>query len=332
MKTFRERNTALMGLGLVVAVLLLISVVLNINTITGMFGKHYSAIFSEAGGLKSGDPVEVNGLDIGRVTDVQLSGPGVKVSFNITNNDIHLGDLTQASVDVATVLGDKALMLTSGGTGTLSSGSQIPLARTASPYDVTQALSTLTTDVGQIDLTKVSTAFDEISKTLNGSAPQIRAAISGVGRLAETIGSRDDVLRSLLGHANTFASVLAGRTTDLQALIKDGNTLFAELLQRRQQISTLLTNVSSMSIQLSALIDTNSAIVGPALKQLDGVIALLKRNEANIDKSLKGLAVYGTGLGEVVAGGPFFTAYLQNLLPGNMLPPTITVPGLTGGN
>lgn len=331
MKAFRERNTASLGAGMVIALLVVVLVVLNINTITGLFGQHYSAMFPEAAGIKAGDPVEVSGLDVGRVTGVGLSGPGVKVSFSVTNGSIHLGSQTTASIDVATVLGDKALVLTSAGGGTLAQGAQIPLSRTTSPYDVTQALSTLTTDVGQINVPQVSAAFDQISHTLNGSAPQIRAAISGVGRLAETIGSRNAVLQSLLGHANTFASVLAGRASDLQVLVKDGNTLFSDLLQRRVQVANLLSSVSSMAAQLSALVDDNARVVGPALKQLDGVLALLKRNKSNIDKSLRGLAVYATGLGEVVAGGPFFTAYLQNLIPGNMLPSTITIPGLTGG-
>ena len=331
MKAFRERNTASIGAGMVIALVVLVLVVLNINTITGLFGRHYSAIFPEAAGIKSGDPVEVSGLDVGRVTGVSLSGPGVKVSFSLTNGSIQLGSQTTAAIDVATVLGDKALVLTSAGGGTLAQGSQIPLSRTTSPYDVTQALSTLTTDVGQINVPRVSAAFDQISATLNGSAPQIRAAISGVGRLAQTIGSRDAVLQSLLGHANRFAAVLAGRASDMQVLVKDGNTLFSDLLRRRLQVANLLSNVSSMASQLSALVDDNARVVGPALKQLDGVLALLKRNESNIDKSLRGLAVYATGLGEVVAGGPFFTAYLQNLIPGNMLPSTISIPGLTGG-
>lgn len=331
MKAFRERNTASIGAGMVIALVVLVLVVLNINTITGLFGRHYSAMLPEAAGIKSGDPVEVSGLDVGRVTGVSLSGPGVKVSFSLTNGSIQLGSQTTAAIDVATVLGDKALVLTSAGGGTLAQGSQIPLSRTTSPYDVTQALSTLTTDVGQINVPRVSAAFDQISTTLNGSAPQIRAAISGVGRLAQTIGSRDAVLQSLLGHANTFAAVLAGRASDMQVLVKDGNTLFSDLLRRRLQVANLLSNVSSMAKQLSALVDDNARVVGPALKQLDGVLALLKRNESNIDKSLRGLAVYATGLGEVVAGGPFFTAYLQNLIPGNMLPSTISIPGLTGG-
>lgn len=330
MKAFRERNTALLGVGAILTVLVVVLFVLNINTFISMFGRHYSAMFAEAGGIKSGDPVEVSGMQVGRVTSVGLSGPGVLVSFSVTNDSIHLGSQTSAAIDVATVLGDKSLVLTSAGTGSLAGGAQIPLARTAAPYDITQALSHLTTDVGQINVNEVSVAFDQISKTLNGSAPQIRAAISGVGRLAKTIGSRDQVLESLLGHANSFASVLASRATDMQTLVRDGNTLFGDLLERRTQIATLLGNVTAMSSQLSSLVDENQNLVGPALKQLDGVVALLRKNEANIDKSLRGLAVYATGLGEVVGGGPFFTAYLQNLIPGNFFPTNLTIPGLTG--
>lgn len=330
MKSFKERNTGLLGLGAIVTVVVVVLFVLNINIFIALFGRHYSAMFAEAGGIKSGDPVEVSGLQIGRVTSVELSGPGVLVSFSVTNDQIHLGSQTTAAIDVATVLGDKSLVLKSAGAGSLPQGAQIPLARTAAPYDLTQALSHLTSDVGEINVNEVSTAFNQISKTLNGSAPQIRAAISGVGRLAETIASRDAVLQSLLGHANTFASVLAGRAADMQTLVSDGNVLFGDLLQRKEQIATLLSNVTSMSTQLSSLVDANQHLVGPALKQLDGVVALLRKNETNIDKSLRRLAIYATGLGEVVAGGPFFTAYLQNLIPGNFFPTNLTIPGLTG--
>ncbi len=327
MKTFRERDPLPLGIGAVVMVVLVITLVLNINSVIGVFGRHYSAELAEAAGLKQGDAVRVSGLKVGRVSSVSLGGKGVIVDFTITNGDITLGDQTRAGIEVATVLGDKALVLTSAGSGTLHG--MIPLARTTSPYDVTDALSTLTTETGKIDVNQVASALNAVSTTLDGATPELRSAISGIGRLSETIGSRDATLQALLSHANTFSQVLADRSGDMTALVKDGNLLFAELLNRRQDISTLLSNVSSMAAQLSALVDQNQAIVGPALDQLNGVVKLLQANKANIDHSLKGLAVYATGLGEVVASGPFFTAYLQNLVPGNLFPPVITLPKAT---
>ena len=321
MKSFRERDPLPLGLQAVVVLVIVVAVVLNINTVIGLFGRHYSAEIAEAGGIKQGDPVRVSGLKVGRVSSVKLGGKGVVVAFTITNDDIHLGSRTTAAVEVATVLGDKALVLKSAGGGELHG--RIPMSRTTAPYDVSEALSQLTQETGKIDIDQLAKALNTVSSTIDGVTPEFRAAITGIGRLSETIGSRDATLRSLLSHADSFSKVLADRSQDMTALVKDGNALFAELLSRRNDISTLLANVSSMSAQLSALVDQNEKLVGPALRELNGVVRTLQANKTNIDKSLRGLAVYATGLGEVVGSGPFFTAYLQNLLPGNMFPPVI---------
>jgi phospholipid/cholesterol/gamma-HCH transport system substrate-binding protein len=154
------------------------------------------------------------------------------------------------------------------------------------------------------------------------------SAVEGVGRLSTTISSRDGALRSLLAHADQFTEILADRSDDFTAIVRDGNTLFAELVKRREEIRSLLVNVSTMSEQLSGLVDDNQAIAGPTLHQLNGVIKTLQRNKTNLSKTLSGLSVYATGLGEVVSSGPFFTAYLQNLAPGNLLAPTLDLDGL----
>ena len=60
------------------------------------------------------------------------------------------------------------------------------------------------------------------------------------------------------------------------------------------------------------------------------MIKTLQANKSNISETLRGLAVYATGLGEVVSSGEFFSAYLGNLLPGNLLQPDLGELGLGG--
>ncbi|MFY1004875.1 ABC transporter substrate-binding protein, partial [Escherichia coli] len=90
------------------------------------------------------------------------------------------------------------------------------------------------------------------------------------------ISSRDDSLRSLLANADTFSDILADRSGDLTALMKDGNTLFTELLKRREDISALLSNLSAMATELRGLVADNKDSIGPALSQLNKVIATLQ--------------------------------------------------------
>jgi len=332
MKMFRERDPRPLGAIVVVSLILVVAVVLNVNNLVAIFGRHYTAELSEAAGIKPGDPVMVSGLKVGRVGSVELGGQGVLVDFTVTNGGIHLGSLSTARVGVATVLGDKALVVQSQGGGSLAEGSTIPIARTSSPYDVSQALADLTTETGRIDVAQVVRALDQVSSTLETSGPELRAAIDGVGRISETIATRDQSLRSLLAHANQFAGVLADRSRDMTRIVHDGNLIFSELVQRRRDVEALLGNVTAMATQLDGLVRDNRASLQPTLDQLNHVIDLLRANKANISQSIRGLADYATGLGEVVASGPFFTAYLQNLLPGNLFPPVIDAgDGTTGG-
>jgi len=326
-KMFRERDPLPLGLLVLVWLVAVVMIVLNINGIVASFGRHYRAELSEAGGLKQGDPVMVSGMKVGRVSSVELGGQGVMVDFSVTNDSVSLGSATTAGVSVATVLGDKSLTVESAGPGRLEPGSTIPLERTTSPYDVTEALSQLTRETGRIDTARVAKALDTVSTTLSGAEPEFRAAIAGVRRLSQTLGSRDASLRSLLSHAAEFSDILSDRSADLTTLVRDGNILFAELLKRRQDVETLLANVTAMSTQLSAFVDENSAAVKPTLAALNRVVDVLLENKRNLAKTLQGLSVYATSLGEVVSSGPFFTAILQNLAPGNFFPPKVGTKG-----
>ena len=77
-------------------------------------------------------------------------------------------------------------------------------------------------------------------------------------------------------------------------------------------------------VQTCALpIYENDAQLGPALTELNRVATLLDKHRKDIQASLKPLQQYATSLGESVASGPFFNAYVMNLLPGQFLQPFI---------
>ena len=320
MKMFRERKKLPIGVVVVAALVLVVVGVLRVNTLIALYGRHYDAIFAEAGGLAAGSPVVVSGVKVGRVDTVRLAQRGVDIHFALTNSHVTLGDQTRADIKVSTILGEKALVLTSAGGGSLKSGQTIPVSRTTSPYDVTTALSQLTTDAGQIDIGQVSRALDTVSSTLTASAPELHDALNGVSRLSQSVASRDTELQTLLGHANQFSKILSDRGTTIAAMVAHGNSLMSELVARRQVITDLLTKVTVLATQLSGLVDDNEKQLRPTLDALNKVIALLLKNKDNLDKTIVGASHYVTTFGESVSSGPFFEAILGNLLPSNLLP------------
>jgi phospholipid/cholesterol/gamma-HCH transport system substrate-binding protein len=319
-KMFRERNTFVLGLGFILTVSLIVLAALRVTDLIDLQGRRYYANVAEAGGLKAGDAVRVNGVKVGRVTDIRLAERGVKVTFAITNNDVEVGDKTTAAIKVATVLGDKELALVSAGDGELPERGTIPLERTRAPYDVSTALNELTTEVGRIDTQEVATALDAVSTTLEGAPVELQEALDGVQALSRTLNARDAQILTLANRAEQFTGILADRSVTLRRLVGDGNLLFAELTLRERAIVNLLANITPLARQLRGLVQENETDIGPALDDLNEVAAILRANRTNIRRTLLALSDYATGLGEAVGSGRFFTAKIQNLLPGNLVP------------
>ena len=330
-KSFGEMNPVRIGIVGIAGLLALAMLALN----SGMIIRHftqttYQADFSDAGGLTPNDNVVVGGLTMGTVDSVSLQGNHVHVTFSLRHGAT-LGQNTGASISTATLLGTKELEVDPAGTGTLAPGSTIPESRTQSPYDLSQILSTLTNKASAINAGQVANAFNTIATTLQNSPPELRSALSGVERLSQTIASRDNELTSLLSSASNVTGLLATRSQQIGILINDGNALMNTLYERRAQIRELLVNVTAVVDQIKGLAQDNQQQIGGALAQLQGVENLLTSNADNITKTITGLQRYSLGLGEIIGSGPWFYAYVANIVPTNMAPSVASLLPKMGG-
>jgi phospholipid/cholesterol/gamma-HCH transport system substrate-binding protein len=227
---------------------------------------------------------------------------------------VALGGLTSATIRIKTVLGQKYLALAPAGTGRLADGAEIPLTRTASPFDVMQAVNGLADTVGRIDVNQLATAFTTLSDTFADTPDTVRASLDGLARLSQTVASRDAELRTLLARARTVTAVLANRDEDFQRLVTDANLLLAEVQRRREAIDKLLTATNELATQLSGVIADNRAQLAPALAGLRQVVATLQRNRANLERSVRNMAPFITAFTNVVGNGRWFDSWVDGLL------------------
>lgn len=320
MTSIRERNPVLVGItGLavvtVVAVLAFFSD--SLPVIGG--GTTYTADFSEAAGLRSGNEVRVAGVKVGSVTGVSLDGNHVEVTFKVRNTWV--GDASTAAIRIKTLLGEKYLAVDPLGVAAQNPARDIPTTRTTSPYDVTQAFSDLASTVGRIDTTRLAQSFEAISNAFSNTAPDVHAALTGLSALSQTIASRDNQIAQLLASTRRVTGMLADDDSQFQSLIDDGNLLLNELQARRDAISALLTGTRQLAEQLSGLVADNSATLRPALTELDQVTAVLQRNQDNLNRALALAGPYYRLVGNTLGNGRWFDVYLCGLVPQSYLPP-----------
>jgi phospholipid/cholesterol/gamma-HCH transport system substrate-binding protein len=344
MAATRKRNPVVSGVVAIVVMLLVLGAVVfrdKLPIIAG--GTTYTADFSEAAGLKTGDEVRVAGVRSGSVKDLKLDGAHVVVSFQV--KDAWIGDKSVAAIKIKTILGQKYLSLDPQGTQKANPNVAIPLNRTIAPYDVIEAFSGLSNTLGDINTSQLKQSFDTLSQAFQGTPASLRGALDGVTRLSQTVSSRDQELSSLLDASKQTSQILADRNAEFAALLKDGSVLLSALNDRRAAIATLLTNTQTLSQQLVGLVNDNKAQLGPVLAQLQGVVDTLTNNLSNIDSGLALLAPFYRLFGNALGNGRWFDSIAPNLLGplnelagGPMVPPsvnsgTVTAPAAkTGGN
>ncbi len=321
MTSFRERSPVPIGvIGLVVLTLLTLVVYNSEDLPIIGGGTTYTAQFSEAAGLESGDAVYIAGVEAGRVTAVELAGDRVSVSFRI--EDAWVGDQTRAAIQIESLLGAKSLGLDPRGNRVLDPEQPIPLERTAAPFDVVEAFNGLSRTLEEIDTAQLDQSLQVLADTFRGTPDEVSGALEGLSRLSRTIASRDDELARLLANTRTVSGVLADRNAEFEQLVTDANLLLDEVAQRREAISALLDSTQRFAAQLRGLVADNAAQLRPTLEQLDRVIAVLQRNQDNLSRALELEQVFVRVFGNALGNGRWFDNYVCGLL----LPPDAVGP------
>ncbi|KAA1427816.1 MCE family protein [Nocardioides antri] len=296
-------RTAVLGL---TAAILATLLAVNFNRLPLVGGglTEYKAEFTDASGLVEGEEVRIAGIKVGTVTDIALDGDKVVVTFGVSG--VELGDQSTASIEVKTLLGQHHLAVTPQGSGTLEQGATIPVQRTSTPLNIVPAFNQLADHSAKIDTQQLAAAFNSLAELAEDTAPHVRGTLRGLSRLSRTVSSRDVELKELLARANQVSGVVAARDRELGELLTSSLRVLTVLRQQRTTIDRLIAGTTALSLQLTGLVRDNQADAHIALERLNGVLAVLRDNRAEIDRIIELGAVYGRVFVNTVGTGPWF--------------------------
>jgi phospholipid/cholesterol/gamma-HCH transport system substrate-binding protein len=242
------------------------------------------------------------------------------VKFSI-DKPVTLGDRTEAAIKTKSLLGAKFLEITPRGEG--QQVETIPADRTKAPYQLPDALGDISVAISGLDTNQLSDSLAVLSNTFSDTPPDIKAAVQGVARFSQTLNDRDAQLRQLLANANKATAVLSERSDKVVSIIADLSALLVQLESQSRALDELSTNISALSQQIKGFIAENRQTLRPALDKLNGVLTIVDNRKERVQQSIKKLNAYAMSLGESLSSGPFFKAYVANLLPGQFVQPFV---------
>ena len=80
-------------------------------------------------------------------------------------------------------------------------------------------------------------------------------------------------------------------------------------------VDELLVSTTTLSKELTALIRQSREDLAPALAHLENVVAVLNKNEDNLDSSLRLMAPFYRVFANTLGTGPWFDTWIANFPP-----------------
>ena len=117
--------------------------------------------------------------------------------------------------------------------------------------------------------------------------------------------------------------MLAKRTDQVVSLVRDTNALLAQLRTQSAALDRDRDQHLRGVATVAGFIGENREQLRPALDKLNGVLAIVDDRKERLQQAIPMVNAYVMSLGESVASGPFFKAYVVNLLPGQFVQPFI---------
>jgi phospholipid/cholesterol/gamma-HCH transport system substrate-binding protein len=115
------------------------------------------------------------------------------------------------------------------------------------------------------------------------------------------------------------SGVLSDRDQDIGTLMTSSDELLRGVVARREAVHELLVSTSKLSTELTALVRESRADLKPALSNLKSVVDVLRKNQNNLDNSLRLMAPFYRVFTNVLGSGPWFDTWVSNLPPGPAL-------------
>ncbi|OJY52541.1 MCE family protein [Pseudonocardia sp. 73-21] len=248
---------------------------LTIANAQGTTRANYSAMFTDASGLLTGDDVRIAGVVVGSVDKVEIADRTMaKVDFSVDSTQA-LPSTVTASILYKNLIGQRFLSLAQGTTrvrnaamqtgpnapapaapsGRLAEGATIPVDRTTPPLNLTTLFNGFQPLFTALDPQQVNTLSMEIVQVLQGQGGTVENLLASTSSLTNTIADRDQVVGQVIDNLNSVLGTINSRDDQLSDLITSLQRLVSGLAQDRKPIGQAIASVGDLTQVTAGFLD-----------------------------------------------------------------------------
>lgn len=233
------RIAAVGGLLLVVAIVLLLA-------LGGSGGATYHLIFTNAGQIVRGDQVQVGGVPVGQVKEIELLHDyRVRITIHVESSlvPLHRGTVAEIRVPSLSSVANRYIALSPGPNNApeLPPGSTLPTSATREVVDLDQLFNTFTPKTRR----GLQQFFQGSAETYTGAESQLQVdakffppAITAVDHVLAEFGRDGPLFTSFLVESAKATTVLAGRSQQLTELVSHADTALGAIGSESENLTT----------------------------------------------------------------------------------------------
>ncbi|MBL1074244.1 MCE family protein [Nocardia sp. 2] len=263
--------------------------------------RDYRAEFSDVSGLKKGDDVRMYGVQVGKVTGIELDGSRAIVTFSL-QRDRPLYASSGLAIRYQTLTGQRYVDVRQPEEpgAPLQPGSTIPAEKTVPSFDITQLFNGLQPVLREFSPGALNQFAESVLAVIEGNGSGIGPALDAFENLSRYVSDRQTVLSVIVANLQNISAQIGGKSPHLITLLRGLADVF-----------------TAFSIELDGLLefsDSAPTALGP-LNSLLKTLGFTEKTNPNLEEDLRLLFPDQQQALEVLDRLPGLLQAMANLLP-----------------
>jgi phospholipid/cholesterol/gamma-HCH transport system substrate-binding protein len=276
----------------------------------------YSAVFTNASGLRAGQFVRAVGVEVGKVAKVTLIDGDKRVLVDFTvDRGLLLDQATTASIRYLNLIGDRYLELHRGDSGQrLAPGAAIPVEHTQPALDLDALIGGFRPLFKALDPGKVNSIAQSIITVFQGQGATVNDILDQTASLTATLADRDQAIGEVISNLNTVLATTVKHQKEFDRTVGNLETLINGLKNRDDPLAAAVAHISDAAGTLADLLGDDRPLLHSTIGYLEGIQQPLINELPALDDVLGKLPAAYRIIGR--AGGiygDFFNFYLCDI-------------------
>lgn len=256
-----------------------------------------SALFDSSVGLYPGSDVQVLGVPVGKVTEVDAEGAHVRVTMELDADQPIAAD-TKAVIIAPTMVSDRFVQMTKpwvegSGAKRLGDGTVIDREDTAVPVEIDDlyaGLQEVAEALGPRGANRngaLTRLLEVGADNLDGQGRSMNTMIREFGKASATLSNVDDSFFSMLANLDQLNEMLVVNDRAVAKVSTQFADVAGFLADDRDEMGRAAKDLAAAMTVLEGFIEENRAHLRSSVKQLVPTSKALKRQQASIEEMIR---------------------------------------------